>query len=172
MDAIYIPQLARAPEQTETLQVRDYLPGLDTLTPIQGMMKVRHCGNYLEVLAQAETIMTLTCDRCLQQYNCRVAVDTSELIWLQEEPELTEEDSLEREVAFDDLVESLHPQGHFKPDEWLYEQLCLALPQRQLCDRACPGIQASNPPAEPNATVDRRWASLETLKNYLPNERN
>jgi hypothetical protein len=42
MDAIYIPQLARALEQTETLQVRDYLPGLDTLTPVQGVMKVRH----------------------------------------------------------------------------------------------------------------------------------
>jgi uncharacterized protein len=170
MEAIYIPQLARAPEQTEILQLRDYLPGLDTLTPVQGRMTVRHCGNYLEIMAQAEAIMTLTCDRCLQQYNCRVTVDTSELIWLQEEPEFTEEDDLEREVAFDDLVESLPPQGHFKPDEWLYEQFCLALPQRQLCDPSCPGIP-SNSAAEPNS-VDRRWASLETLKNYLPNEQN
>jgi uncharacterized protein len=172
MDAIYIPQLARAPEQTDTLQIRDYLSDLDTLTPVQGVMKVKHCGNYLEVMAQAEAIMTLTCDRCLQQYNYRVAVDTSELIWLQEVPEPLDEAELEREVALDDLVETLHPQGYFKPDEWLYEQFCLALPQRQLCDRACPGIQASNPVPESKPTVDRRWASLETLKNHLPNERN
>lgn len=171
MEAIYIPQLTRAPEQTENIQVQDYLLDLETLTPVQGTMKVTHRGNYLEVSAQAEAIMTLTCDRCLQQYNHRITVDTSELIWLQEDPDLDEED-LEREVALEDLVESLDPQGHFKPDEWLYEQFCLAIPQRQLCSRDCKGIPVGENQPQQTSAVDRRWASLESLKNHLSNELN
>lgn len=172
MQPIYIPQLTRAPEQTENLQIQDYLSDLDTLTPVQGTMKVTHRGNYLEVAAQAETIMTLTCDRCLQQYNQRITVDTSELIWLQEEPEQFDEEDLEREVALEDLVESLSPQGYFKPDEWLYEQFCLAIPQRQLCHQACPGIPIGEPKPEAKPAIDRRWASLENLKDHLSNELN
>jgi uncharacterized protein len=168
MEAVYIPQLLRTPEQTEKIEIHDYLPGLETLTPVQGQLRVTHRGNYLEVVASAEAIMTLTCDRCLQQYNDRLVVDTSELIWLQEavdEPDITDS---EREVAFDDLVETLDPQGYFHPDSWLYEQFCLAIPQRQLCDQQCEGIQIEqNQPAGISATIDRRWASLEDLKRHL-----
>ena len=47
-------------------------------------MSIRHGGTFLEILAQAETIVTLTCDRCLQNYNYRLSIDTSEIIWLEE----------------------------------------------------------------------------------------
>ena len=36
MDAIYIPQLTKAPERTEEIQVNEFLPGLETLTPVRG----------------------------------------------------------------------------------------------------------------------------------------
>lgn len=170
MEAIYIPQLAKAPEQTERIPIRDYLSDLETLTPVQGTVQVVHQGNYLEVTGTAEAIMTLTCDRCLQQYNTRICVDTSELIWLQEPTEDFGEEAIEREVALDDLVETLDPQGYFYPGDWLYQQLCLAIPQRQLCDIACRGIQVheEEPPIS-SPTVDRRWASLENLRNHLSN---
>jgi uncharacterized protein len=54
------------------------------------------------------------------------------MIWLQALNPAAE--PLEQEVASEDLVESLSPQGHFDPATWMYEQLCLALPQRQVCD--------------------------------------
>lgn len=167
MRAIYIPQLLQAPEQMQTVEIQEHLPELETLTPVQGMVKVAHRGNYLEVAGQAETIVTLTCNRCLQQYNYRLQVDTSELIWLRDEPEEFAPDELEREVAYDDLVESLPPQGHFHPGEWLYEQLCLALPPRQLCDAQCPGIDHAAQADQ--GLVDSRWASLEALKRQLSN---
>ena len=81
-----------------------------------------------------------------------------------------EETAIELEVAFEDLVETLQPTGHFDPGEWLYQQLCLAMPQRQLCDSLCQGIQLSPQPEEPSEpSSDRRWASLESLKNHLSN---
>ncbi|MDX2216090.1 MAG: YceD family protein [Oculatellaceae cyanobacterium bins.114] len=168
MDAIYIPHLLRASEQTETLEIHDYLSGLETLMPVQGVVRVTHQGNYLEVAAQAETIVTLMCDRCLKQYNHRLSIDTSELIWLEEAAEDADNLPLEREITLEELVETLPPQGHFHPDEWLYEQLCLEIPQRKLCDLKCSGISLNDSlPASPPANGDRRWASLEALKRQL-----
>lgn len=170
MEAIYIPQLTKAPERTEVVQIDDLLPGLETLTPVRGQVKIQHHGNYLEVSGQAETIITLTCHRCLQQYNHRLSVNTSELIWLDESVNQPYDGPLEREVAVEDLVETLSPQGYFYPSEWLYEQLCLEIPQRQLCEADCAGIPATKASVNkiPEKPVDSRWASLEALKKQIP----
>ncbi|MHC5718938.1 MAG: YceD family protein, partial [Nostoc sp.] len=69
------------------------------------------------------------------------------------------------------LLETLPPDGYFYPNEWLYEQMSLAVPQRQLCDRNCPGIPVSSTvdsSDSPETPVDNRWASLEALKKQLP----
>ncbi|MBD2776417.1 YceD family protein [Iningainema tapete] len=166
MDAIFIPQLTKAPERTEEIQVQEFLPGLETLTPVRGSLRVQHNGNYLEVSGQAEAIITCTCNRCLQNYNHRLVVDTTEIVWLDEAANETDNLPLEREVALEDLVETLSPHGYFYPSEWLYEQMCLAIPQRQLCDNKCPGIQPSSA-NNSNQPVDRRWASLQALKNQI-----
>lgn len=166
MEAIYIPQLLKAPEKSVTIQVEEFLSDLETLTPVRGSIKVKHCGNFLEVSAIAETIITLTCHRCLQQYNHRLAVKTSEIIWLDEAAEQTDMLATGREINLEDLVESLPPRGYFNPSQWIYEQLCLQIPQRQLCDKNCPGISTATED-DSNQLIDRRWASLQSLKNHL-----
>jgi uncharacterized protein len=166
MEAIHIPWLLKLPEQTDVIQVNEFLPDLETLIPVRGRLQVTHQGNYLEVGVQAETIITLTCDRCLQQYNHRLAIDTSEMVWLDESAQQADYGFLERETPLEELVETLPPQGYFQPDTWLYEQLCLALPPRQLCDQQCPGISINN--SGSSSPTDRRWEALEALKRQLP----
>ncbi len=165
MDAIYLPQLALAPEQTETIEVKEFLPELETLTPVQGQVKVSHQGNYLEVSARAETIITLTCDRCLQQYNHRLITQTSELMWLDTSADEEFLTLAEIETPLEALVETLSPQGYFHPGDWLYQQLCLEIPLRKLCDQTCTGISATDASASPK--VDRRWSALEALRQNL-----
>lgn len=167
MQRIYIPHLLKGPDNARTIEVDDYLSDLETLTPVKGRIQVQHRGNFLEVVAQAETITTLTCHRCLQNYNSRIQLDTSEFIWLQDpQPADYAEDV---EVGLDELVETLSPQGHFDPATWLYEQLCLAMPQRQICDASCQGI--ANPLSRDvdraAAATDQRWAALSALKQQL-----
>jgi len=164
MEPIHIPRLTRAPEQTETFQFSEPIPGLESLTPVQGTIRVTHRGTFLEVSAKAETIITLTCDRCLQQYNYRLSISPTELIWLDETADDATPILLDQEIDSDDLVESLSPQGYFDPATWLYEQLCLELPQRQLCDAQCQGIDV---PQAKDTAVDRRWAGLESLRSQL-----
>lgn len=174
MNAIYIPHLAQATNGQIVLEIDQFLENLETLMPVRGGMKVQHQGNYLSVSAKAETIITLACDRCLQNYNHRLSLNESEIIWLDLAADIADDDApLERETNIDDLVETLSPKGHFYPDRWLYEQLCLALPPRQLCDRNCTGIVLSSEASDstPHDTdrqsTDRRWASLEALKKQL-----
>jgi uncharacterized protein len=167
MEPIHLPRLTRAPEQTETYQFSEPIPGLATLTPVQGVLRVSHRGTFLEVSATAETIITLTCDRCLQQYNYRLSISPTEMIWLDEAAEDSTPILLDQELDSDDLVEALSPQGYFDPTTWLYEQLCLELPQRQLCDAQCQGINVPQLDDASSPVVDRRWAGLETLRNQL-----
>ncbi|MDY6782727.1 MAG: YceD family protein [Cyanobacteriota bacterium] len=164
MDAISIPQLLRFPQRTETVEFQEFIPDLETLTPVRGQLSVAHHKTYLEIEVKAETIVTLCCDRCLQHYNHRLLLQTSELIWL-EDSDPNSSLLLEREVALEDLSETLSPYGYFQPDAWLYEQLCLALPVKQLCGTECSGISSEDSSNEPD--IDRRWASLEVLKERL-----
>jgi uncharacterized protein len=168
MEAIHIPGLLKLPEHKQEIQINECIAGLETLTPMRGRMQVMHQGTYLEVSAQAETIITLTCDRCLQQYNHRLTINTSELVWLDAKADQPDSGPLERETPLEDLVESLPPQGYFQPETWLYEQVCLAIPPRQLCDQQCQGIPLSDKGSA--SPTDRRWQALEDLKKQLPGE--
>ncbi len=167
MDSIYIPHLLRTQNRCLEFEFQESFPDLETLTPVRGRMRVSHKTTYLEVVVQAETIVTLTCDRCLKQYNHRLKVDMSELIWLDVSADQLDTSSGEVEISLDEPVESLHPQGDFLPGDWLYQQLCLALPLRQLCEGPCeppkPVVIESQP------ILDQRWAALQALKPNLPN---
>ncbi|MEG4023166.1 YceD family protein [Microcoleus sp. S13C4] len=170
METIYIPHLLTKTERKEVIDFEEFIPDLETLTPVRGRLQVTHQGNYLEVKAKAETIVTLTCHRCLKQYNHRLILNSSELIWLEETANPTDSSSAEIEVALEDLVENLSPGGYFSPGDWVYEQMCLELPHKQICDTECPGISLTDDAnTESSETVsDSRWASLEALKRQLP----
>jgi uncharacterized protein len=169
MELLYIPHLTSRQDKTLEIIVDEVFPELETLTPVRGKVIVQHQGSYLDVSVQAETIVTLTCYRCLQQYNHRLLLNSSEVIWLDPAAAAPYDGPLEKQTDVEDLVESLPPDGHFDGSVWLYEQLCLGIPQRQLCDRNCAGIVPSNEPIvpEPAAKVDRRWGALASLKHQL-----
>ncbi|MDY6806739.1 MAG: YceD family protein [Cyanobacteriota bacterium] len=165
MEEIYIPSIAQKPKATESIEFEEFISDLETLMPIKGSLRVTHKGNYLEVGGKAETILTLTCDRCLKQYNHRLVVDTSELIWLEERPKAEEFVSLDVEGDLEDLVEKMPRNGYFNGKDWIYQQLCLAIPPRQLCDRDCEGIKQAA--TAETGLIDKRWAALESIKKQL-----
>lgn len=153
-----IPDLLRLPDQTYEWQVNQDWPELGTLMPVQGSVSICHRQTYLEITANVTTIVTLCCDRCLQYYNHRLACRTTELIWLTDTAASTGAD------VEDDLVESLPATGCIDLADWLYQQLCLALPYPQYCDPDCGGII---PPEPADAIIDHRWAALAQLQSAL-----
>ena len=162
MEKLYIPQIAKAVEGTEEFEFKEFIEGLETLTPVQGFMIVHHVGSFLEVRAKASTIMTLTCDRTLVQFNYRLAIDTSEMICLAE-PLPEAEYPKEREIETGDLVESLSPNGYFDPTTWLYEQLILAIPYPKIAPDA-PALELPDTELDLDISVDKRWSVLSSLQ--------
>lgn len=171
MEDIYIPHLLKLQQQQQVIPVDQSLPDLETLTPVRGRVVVHHQGTFLEVTAQVETIITLSCDRCLQKYNQRLRVDQTEIVVLDPKADQVQDYPPEQEVAWEELVETISPQGHFSPDTWLYEQLCLSLPSKQLCNTDCLGIpvdpQVQDDASDDSPQRDHRWEALEILKKQL-----
>lgn len=158
-------------------RVAQSIAGLDSLTPVQGSIQAVHHGTALEVTAEAETIVTLCCDRCLQHYNHRLSFRSHELLWLGEQ---ARQAGLEAEVLLssegdrsgllgletDELCESIDPSGAFEPEHWVFEQLHLQLPLVNRCGEACPG-----PPSATGSSpqpIDPRWAALQRLQPPSP----
>jgi uncharacterized protein len=157
-------------------QVDQHLSELNSLTPVRGSLKAVHRGNVLELEGEASTIVTLCCDRCLQDFNHPLGFRSHELLWLGEQ---ARQSGVEAEALLgaggpagataalleldtDDLSESLDPTGSFEPEHWLFEQLSLQLPLVNRCGADCPGPPA---PADPsNEPGDPRWAALLRLQ--------
>ena len=152
-------------------RVAQPIAGLDSLTPVQGSIRAMHHGTALEVTAEAETIVTLCCDRCLQHFNHALRAEVHELVELRSQGDAamaTDADlgeiSLElvREGMPEgaDLDDRLDPAGSFDPERWLFEQLSLRLPLVNRCGNDCPGPARWS--SEP-AGGDPRWAALARL---------
>lgn len=148
-------------------RVDQRIAGLDSLTPVQGSIRAQHHGTALEVTAEAETIITLCCDRCLQHYNHALQAQVHELVELrgQSDPGAST-DEINLELARDgmpegaDLDDRLDPAGRFDPERWLFEQLSLRLPLVNRCGDDCPGPATWS--SEPSGG-DPRWAALARL---------
>ncbi|MBC7515294.1 MAG: DUF177 domain-containing protein [Alkalinema sp. FL-bin-369] len=165
---VSIPRLTKLPASQETLEFKEIFPDLQTLTPVNAKVQVTHKGNYLEVIGQADGIITLTCDRCLTQYNHRLSIDTTELVWFNEGGGLTEMDELpiDKDLDLENMVETVSEDGDFDVSNWVYEQLALDFPYKKLCAADCSGIQIDEENKPPEG--DLRWAGLEALKGQLP----
>jgi uncharacterized protein len=163
MEKIHVPHLLKLTHQQARLEVDQFITDFASLTPVRGWLQVKHRGNFLEVFTKVEAIVTLDCDRCLQQYNYKLQVNHQEILLLEDTD--PEEQPLELELESEDLVDTISPTGHFDPQNWIYEQLCLALPSKQLCSATCQGIAVVDNPDD--ETIDRRWGALEILKKQL-----
>ena len=187
LTAIPIQELKAFPEGRDW-QLDQHLEGLPSLTPVRGRVRAVHRSNVLEVEGEASTIVTLCCDRCLQDFNQALGARNRELIWL---GEASRADGVDEDVVLesaaqlldleaDAFTESLDPAGDFDPAHWIFEQLHLLLPVVNHCGELCPGPNlagdgkpgAGNPGAgqaapegdSPDADpIDPRWAALKKL---------
>ena len=158
---IALKELLQAPNGKRDLDFRQSIADFESLTAVQGSVSVAHRGTFIEVFGSFQTIVTLCCHRCLQTYNHRLQAEPSEVLWL----ESAETAAVTAETAgLEDLVETLPAEGEFDVEDWIYQQLCLALPQRQLCAEDCAGLTAH---LEEATVTDRRWDALQKLKQNL-----
>ena len=92
-------QELRALGTAKVWDVEGELDELPSLTPVRGHVCAEHRGNVLAVEGKLSTIVTLCCDRCLNQFNQSLSCTPSELIWLGDEQPTADELELCGEVA-------------------------------------------------------------------------
>ena len=161
-------QELRALAAPRTWSVEGQLDALQSLTPVRGKLTAEHRGNVLAVEGKLATIITLTCDRCLGQFNQRLSCQPSELIWLGETPPSDEQ--LQESEAISEmagLVECLDPRGRFDPQQWVFEQLNLQLPVVNHCGGHCPGPplpKEAGGESSGSSPIDPRWQALQHLQ--------
>ena len=152
--------------------VEGELDELPSLTPVRGHVSADHRGNVLAVEGKLSTIVTLCCDRCLNQFNQSLSCTPSELIWLGDEQPTAYELELSGEITeMEGLVDVLDPRGQFDPQQWAFEQLNLLLPVVNDCGDHCPGTSTlQQQPVIPDAKtkdVDPRWQALQQLQQQM-----
>ena len=165
-------QELRALGTPKVWEVEGELDQLPSLTPVRGHVSAEHRGNVLAVQGKLTTIVTLCCDRCLNQFNQNLSCAPSELIWLGAAPPTADQLEHSGEVAeMEGLVDVLDPRGEFDPQQWAFEQLNLMLPVVNHCGDHCPGPPGLNlKPVISDSTskeVDPRWQALEQLQQRL-----
>ncbi|MFM7266045.1 MAG: YceD family protein [Cyanobium sp.] len=160
-----LPELRLQPEGRRW-RVDQPIAGLSSLSPVRGEVRVRHHGNALEIDGEADTIVTLCCDRCLQPFNHPLHAEAHELLELAGAGDGPESGPIppEEPEAFllgDDLDDRLDASGRFDPEQWLFEQLSLRLPLVNRCSPECAG-----PPSwgDGPSGGDPRWAALRSLR--------
>ena len=161
-------------ESPRVWTVDGYLEDLPSLTPVRGTIQAEHRGNVLAVHGSLQTIVTLICDRCLNQFNQQLISTTEELIWLGEEriehEQLQASDGSEQMTG---LLERLDPQGPFDPQQWAFEHLNLQLPAVNRCGVECPGppgLPTSDSEEALNSRPDPRWDVLRQLQITEPEQ--
>ena len=165
-------QELRALGTAKVWDVEGELDELPSLTPVRGHVSAEHRGNVLAVEGKLSTIVTLCCDRCLNQFNQSLSCTPSELIWLGDEQPTADVLELSGEVAeMEGLVDVLDPRGQFAPQQWAFEQLNLLLPVVNHCGDHCPGPpglqqQPVTSDAKPK-DVDPRWRALQQLQQQV-----
>ena len=162
----------RALGTAKVWDVEGELDELPSLTPVRGHVSAEHRGNVLAVEGKLSTIVTLCCDRCLNQFNQKLSCTPSELIWLGDEQPTADELELSGEVAeMEGLVDVLDPRGQFDPQQWAFEQLNLLLPVVNHCGDHCPGPPGlQQQPVIPDTktkAVDPRWQALQQLQQQI-----
>ena len=162
-------QELRALAALRTWLVEGQLDALKTLTPVRGELTAEHRGNVLAVDGDLTTIITLTCDRCLGQFNQQLRCRPSELIWLGRRHPPMNNPGFEDVSAMEGLMECLDPRGRFDPEQWVFEQLNLQLPVVNNCGSDCPGpplpTTVSDDASSDSAPVDPRWQALRSLQH-------
>jgi uncharacterized protein len=158
---IYLPHLASRKPPVLTVDIEENLASLPSLTPVRGQMTVSHRGSFLEIKGHVQTITSLTCHRCLGQYNHRLEADIDEIVWLQAVAKAVDEDS-------EELDEHLPEDGTLDVYDLAYQHLSLNLPFQNICAQDCAGILPSPTDSEatndPSDCLDHRWEALKKLK--------
>lgn len=172
---ISIDELRALPQQRANISFKENIDNLEAVKPVLADLTVNASSTGIRVSGNANTLLKLTCHRCLRPYflNLNVAIDE----FYREHAGHAEEERLrrERELTADDFVEELCEDGSLDITDLVYQAVTLATPVSCLCGEDCPGpafpdgeaksgsLAGSKDKQSQEDRIDPRWKNLKTL---------
>lgn len=173
---ISIDELRSLPQQRVNLSFKESIADLDTVKPVLGDLTLFAQPSGIRLFGQVQTLLKLTCHRCLGPYFLNLSVPLEEC-FLEERPvsDPSIHQPKERELTAADFVEYLPEDGILDITDIVYQAVTLAIPATSLCGEECPGPAFPSPAGgnsslvidkEVETTTDRidpRWKNLKSL---------
>jgi len=169
---VSIDELKSYPQQRKSFSFKETLSGIEAVKPVLGELTMSLDSVGVRLSGRLQTLLKLSCHRCLRPYFQSLSVDIDERFVHRSEAEVPRE----RELLRDDFVEPIPADGVLDIGDVVYQAVTLATPTFCLCGPECPGpplneaaeqgnrLAAGNESERP---MDPRWKNLKTL---LPKE--
>lgn len=174
---VNIDELRNLPHQKLNLSFKESIDSLDAVKPVLGELCLVASSTGIRIAGQVQTLLKLTCDRCLTPYFLNISVPIEEFFREQQAPHYREPEKMtrERELTADDFVEELSEEGNLDISDLVYQAVTLAKPVTCLCGDDCPGpafpdaetksssLAKSKDGKDSDQLIDPRWKNLKTL---------
>lgn len=179
---VNIDELRALPQQKLNLSFKETIEDLAAVKPVLGEITVVASATGIKLNGTIQTLLKLTCDRCLMPYFLNLSVPVEEsFVECRSgyEQERVAKIPRERELLASDFIEELPEDGILDITDLVYQAVTLATPVTCLCGDNCPGPAFPEPDGQsgslaadkelsPGANrIDPRWKNLKTL---LPDE--
>jgi uncharacterized protein len=138
--------------------------------PVQYRVNISRIVDMVEVRGEVESVVDLSCGRCLERYTLPFATSFS-IAFARQLPACVDDDGEEIELSAEELGLTLLEGDELSLSEPLQEQVLMALPIKPLCRQDCKGICAhcgaslnSEKCSCEEPAFDTRFASLKNFK--------
>jgi uncharacterized protein len=151
------------------LSFREALAVADAVKPVVGDLTLTLGSWGVQVSGRVQTLLKLTCGRCLRAYFQSLNVVIDEQLVHQVEDRAGRRD---RELLKDDFVEPIPINGMLDIGDIVYQAVTLASPTFCLCGEECPGPPLPDGAGDgaslvrdkqDDSKLDPRWKNLKTL---------
>ncbi len=138
--------------------------------PVQYRLNISRIADMIEVRGEVESVVELSCGRCLERYTMPFSTNFS-LAFARQLPDCVDDDGEEIELSAEELGLTLLEGDELSLSDQLQEQVLMALPIKPLCHQDCKGICAqcgaslnSEKCSCQEPAFDTRFASLKNFK--------
>jgi uncharacterized metal-binding protein YceD (DUF177 family) len=177
---ISLDELRSLPQPRQDISFNEKLVDTLAVKPVVGELTVAAGATGMRLAGRVQTLLKLTCDRCLRPYFQSITVDIDErfvIDQLQLEGKAVPRD---RElIRAEDWAETLPPDNVLDISDVVYQAVTLATPNSCSCGSDCPGppitaksskkasLGKAKEGRRADTPVDPRWKNLKTL---FPND--
>lgn len=177
---ISLEELRTLPQLRLDIDFKETLEGTQAVKPAVGDLTVIASSTGMRLSGKVQTLLKLSCDRCLRPYFYSLSVDIDERFVIDGFGDWdSKSDKRDRELNKDDFFETLPPDNTLDITDVVYQAVTLATPPVCLCGDECPGppmptksgkkapLNQGKEARKAQNQIDPRWKNLKTL---FPNE--